>query len=342
MPVRAAAGSSRRSSASGNQSAALFAADLTKARRVRGVCLEVANGETLVILGPSGAGKTSLLRVIAGLEAADAGTLLLDGRDLLPLEARERRIAVVFQDDSLFPHMSVHDNLAFSLRMRGHGLGVAESRIRDIANALDIGAHLHERPARLSGGERQRAALARALLSDPRVLLLDEPLAHLDPQLRAQVRLRFNAFRTTFTGPAVHVTHDHLEALSIADRLAIMIDGRIVQCAAPHEVYDFPANVQVARFLGSPPMNLLEDDMEIIGVRPEHVRIDAAAPLRGIIVSCESTGADSLIRVRTNRGDLLARIPRSVATPATGEAVGVAFEPGWIRRFDRATGALAQ
>jgi ABC-type sugar transport system ATPase subunit len=319
---------------------ALVAGDLHKGRRLRGVSFTVSDGETLVILGPSGAGKTSLLRVIAGLESADGGTLELDGRDLLRIPPQRRRVGVVFQDDALFPHMTIYENLAFALRMKRVRAVDIDARVRTIAQALEISAHLRQRPARLSGGERQRAALARSVLSDPRVLLLDEPLAHLDPQLRAHVRRQFIAFRRTFTGAAVHVTHDHVEAMSVGDQLAIMMEGRIVQCGVPQNVYDSPASVEVARFFGSPPMNLLDGEMEITGIRPEHVRIDPAAALRGSVASYESWGPDVFVQVRTGRGDVVARVEGSSPVPEIGDQVAVKFDDRFVRRFDRTTGVL--
>ena len=305
-----------------------------------GVSLSAGDGELLVILGPSGAGKTTLLRVIAGLERPDGGTIRLDGSDLTGIPAPQRRVAMVFQDDALFPRMTVYENLAFPLRVRHTSRAAIDKRVRDVAAALAIDRHLSERPARLSGGERQRAALARAVLSDPRLLLLDEPLAHLDPQLRAHVRDQFAQFRASFPGAAIHVTHDHVEAFSIADSLAIMIDGRIVQYGAPQHVYNFPIDVQVARFLGSPPMNLIDGDMHLIGIRPEHVRFDRTAPLRGLVASVHSTGADRFVRLDTPRGTLVMRLAPGVQQPAAGEEAGIAFDDVHVRRFDRSTGRL--
>ncbi len=293
-----------------------------------------------MILGPSGAGKTSLLRVIAGLEDAESGTLELDGRDLLGMPGQRRRVGIVFQEDALFPHMTIFENLAFALRMKRERSAEIASRVDAVAQALDIASHLRHRPSRLSGGERQRAALARAVLSDPRVLLLDEPFAHLDPQLRAHVRRQFVTFRHTFTGAAIHVTHDHVEAMSIGDRLAIMMNGGIVQCGEPQTVYDFPANVEIARFLGSPPMNLLDGEMEITGIRPENVRIDPHAALRGSVVSRERAGADTFVQVRTPLGEVSARLQQTQPVPQIGEELGVAFDQRFVRRFDRTTGAL--
>lgn len=293
-----------------------------------------------MILGPSGAGKTTLLRVIAGLEQPDSGALRLDGRDLLQVPVSRRQVALVFQDDALFPQMTVFENLAFPLRMRRTPAAHIEKRVRESAAALSIERHLRERPARLSGGERQRAALARALLSDPRLLLLDEPLAHLDPQLRARVREQFETFRASFRGAAVHVTHDHVEALAIADTLAIMIDGRIVQYGDPQRIYDFPGSIEVARFLGSPPMNVIDDDMHLLGIRPERVHIDSQARLRGVITGLQRTGADRFLRARTPRGEIVLRLLEGQSVPESGSEIGIAFEQTDVRRYDRSTGLL--
>ncbi len=298
-----------------------------------GVSFSVRDRERLVILGPSGAGKTTLLRVIAGLERADEGSLFVDDRDAGALPAEDRRVAIVFDRDGLFPHLTLRQNLAFPLRGDRH----RNDRIEAAAHDLGIAAHLHKRPGELSAGERQRASLARAILSDPSVLLLDEPLSHLEPSLRSQVRRAFLAFSGSFGGAVVHVTHDHAEALTSGDRLAVMIGGRILQCDEPQRVYDYPANTSVARFFGTPPMNLIDDGMETLGIRPENVRLHNGGSLRGRVTAVESTGADAFVRMDTPRGELIARIP-AAAVPRVGEEISATLPREHVRRFDRTAG----
>ncbi len=298
-----------------------------------GVSFSVRDRERLVILGPSGAGKTTLLRVIAGLERADDGSILVDERDVGNVPAEDRRVAIVFDRDGLFPHLTLRKNLAFALR----GDKGANERIDAAAHDFGIAAHLQKRPGSLSAGERQRASLARAMLSDPRVLLLDEPLSHLEPSLRSQVRRTFLAFSKAFRGAVVHVTHDHAEALTSGDRLAIMIDGKILQCDAPQRVYDYPASTSVARFFGTPPMNLLDDGMETLGIRPENISLQNGGQLRGRVMAIESTGPDAFVHLQTPKGELIARVP-AAAMPEIGEEVAATLPQEHVRRFDRSAG----
>lgn len=322
---------------------ALAARDLSKQFRINGIRRTALDGvsffvrdrERLVILGPSGAGKTTLLRVIAGLERADTGSLLVDEREVVNAPAEDRRVAIVFDRDGLFPHLTLRQNFAFALRGRN-----GADRIEAAARDFGISAHLQKAPGQLSAGERQRASLARAVLSDPRVLLLDEPLSHLEPSLRAQVRRTFLAFSRSFDGAVIHVTHDHAEALTAGDQLAIMIDGKILQCDTPQRVYDYPANTSVARFFGTPPMNLLEDGMETLGIRAENVSLQNGGPLRGRVMDVESTGADAFVRMQTSKGEMVARTS-AAAAPQPGEEVSATLPPAYVRRFDR-TGAAVQ
>ncbi|HEX5275705.1 MAG TPA: ABC transporter ATP-binding protein [Candidatus Rubrimentiphilum sp.] len=321
---------------------AVAARDLTKyffkngLRRTAldGVSFSVRDRERLVVLGPSGAGKTTLLRVIAGLERADEGSIFIDDRNAGGLPPEKRRVAIVFDRDGLFPHLTLRRNLAFALR----GDRTGNDRIEGAARDLGIAAHLDKRPGELSAGERQRASLARAILSDPRVLLLDEPLSHLEPSLRAQVRRTFLAFSSSFGGAVVHVTHDHAEALTSGDRLAVMIGGKILQCDSPQRVYDYPANASVARFFGTPPMNLIDDGMETLGIRPENVRLQNGGSLRGRVIAVESTGADAFVRMETPKGELIARVP-AASVPHVGEEVAATLPQEHVRRFDRSGGA---
>ncbi len=298
------------------------------------ISIEVAQAATLAVVGPSGAGKTTLLRVIAGLSRPRGGDVRLDGESLLEKSPQERRIALVAQDDALFTNMTVRENLRFALRPQGKR---DDARVRVMAAALHVENHLDRRPRRLSGGERQRASIARALLSDPRALLLDEPLAHLDPALRRSVRDEVIGLRQRFSGPILYVTHDHVEAMSVGDTLAVLIDGRIEDLGEPQRVYDSPNTIAVARFLGERPMNLLEHRGLILGIRPERIVVAAEGGLRGRVTRRESTGADAYLEVETERGPIVVRVRASDATRA-GDAVALDLSSEWVRRFDSTTG----
>lgn len=297
------------------------------------VTFDVAPGSTLAIVGPSGAGKSTLLRIVAGLLIPQRGEIRLGGATLRTTPARDRRIALVFQDDALFSTMSVRANLRFALRR-----GEPASRVEEIARGLHVDDHLDRMPRDLSGGERQRVALARALLSAPRALLLDEPLAHLDPPLRARVRDALRDARSRFEGPVVYVTHDHVEAMMLGDVLGTLVDGRLEDLGPPRRVYESPGNLRAAAALGSPAMNLFDDGGWTIGIRPEHVRLAADAPLRGRVERCEYAGDGSFVVVATERGPIVARVP-SASTHAPGESIGVDLPVQHVRRFDRTSGA---
>jgi ABC-type sugar transport system ATPase subunit len=298
------------------------------------VSIEVPRGSTLAVVGPSGAGKTTLLRVIAGLLPARSGDVQLDGRSVSALAPQDRRVALVFQDDALFRNMTVHENLRFALRRRQAD---SEARVTATALALHVRNHLERRPRELSGGERQRASIARALLSDPLALLLDEPLAHLDPSLRRSVRDEVIGVRQRFGGPILYVTHDHVEAMSVGDALAVLVDGRIEDVGDPQRVYDAPRTIAVAEFLGERPMNLLRDGRVTIGIRPECIRCTGDGALRGRVMRRETTGADAYLDVETDRGTLVVRVSASDGARA-GEPVALDLPPQFVRRFDSTTG----
>jgi len=302
------------------------------------VSFAVDPGRTFGIVGPSGAGKSSLLRAIAGLDAADSGSVRVGERDVGALPPQERRIAMVFQHDALVPQLSVRENLEFARRGRRD-----EARIDDVIARLHLDGFASRRPGEISGGERQRVSIGRALLSDPDVLLLDEPLAHLDPQLRAKVRDEVVRLRERFAGPIVYVTHDHLEAMSLCDELCVLIDGRIEQAGDPQSVYDAPRNLRVARFFGSPSMNLIRDvhatlgcGEAIVGIRPEQLHLDPAGPLSGTVARFESAGADAYAYVATDLGEIVARVPVDAAL-ARGSTAAFRFDRARVRRYDPIT-----
>jgi multiple sugar transport system ATP-binding protein len=301
---------------------------------LNGLTFAVPPGEVSAIVGPSGAGKTTLLRAIAGLIPVRSGDVRLGGVSIRALSPQRRRVAVVFQEDALFAHMSVESNLRFGLRA-----SASANDVNDVAAALHVDHLRKRRPRRLSGGERQRVSIARALLSDPRAVLLDEPLAHLDPSLRRSVRDEIAGVRQRFAGPMLYVTHDHEEALSIADSLAVVIDGRIQDAGEPQRVYDAPANAAVAKFLGARPMNVL-DAGSTCGIRPERVVIGPGGALRGRVVRRERTGPDAYVTVETQRGTIAARVPAEFVC-APGDEVGLDLPERFIVRFDKARSAAS-
>ncbi|PYU82926.1 MAG: ABC transporter ATP-binding protein, partial [Acidobacteria bacterium] len=252
--------------------------DLTKVFKeghlgaVNNVNLETREGEFLVFLGPSGSGKTTLLRMIAGLETPTSGEILIGGRVVNDLSARDRRIAMVFQSYALYPHLSVYKNIAFPLKAQNVRKELHKEKVEWAASLLGIGALLDRKPRELSGGERQRVALARAIVREPAVFLLDEPLSNLDAKLRASAREELERFHRRVGTTTIYVTHDQVEAMAMGDRVMVLNKGVVRQLGTPTDVYDHPADTFVATFLGSPPMNLAEIGDVIVGFRPEHFR----------------------------------------------------------------------
>ncbi|SHO65497.1 multiple sugar transport system ATP-binding protein [Pseudoxanthobacter soli DSM 19599] len=224
---------------------------------VRDVDLTIADGEFVIFLGPSGCGKSTTLRMIAGLESVTAGELRIGGRPVTHVPPRDRNIAVVFQSYALYPHMTVRQNMAFGLKMRGSPASEIDAKIRDAAGLLGLTSYLDRKPAALSGGQRQRVALGRAIVREPEAFLLDEPLSNLDAQLRAEMRLELVKLHRRLGRTIIHVTHDQVEAMTMGDRIVIMRDGEVMQVGRPLDVYANPANTFVARFLATPPMNLV-------------------------------------------------------------------------------------
>lgn len=244
---------------------------------VNDVNLQTREGEFLVLLGPSGSGKTTLLRMIAGLESPTAGQVFIGGKDVTWMTPRERRIAMVFQSYALYPHLNVYDNIAFPLKAQKVPKEQQRPKVEWAVGVLRIGHLLKRKPRELSGGERQRVALARAMVRNPTVFLLDEPLSNLDAKLRASAREEIESFQKRLGTTTIYVTHDQVEAMAMGDRVVVLHNGVVHQIGTPKEAYEEPADTFVATFLGSPPMNLLEHDGVIVGVRPEHVRPATAA-----------------------------------------------------------------
>jgi multiple sugar transport system ATP-binding protein len=326
---------------------------------LHGIDLAIRPGEFFALLGPSGSGKTTTLRILAGLEAADEGRVLLDGIDVTAKEPGERDVAMVFQSYALYPHMSVAENIAFPLRMIGTPRDETDRAVKDAAAKVHIDHLLARRPGQLSGGQQQRCALARAIVRKPKLFLLDEPLSNLDAKLRLETRVELRKLQRSLGVTAVYVTHDQEEAMTIADRLAVFIEGRIVQVGTPDEVFERPSNVDVAGFIGSPPMNLLPgsvrdgalavngvgvpldrppgaDGEVIVGVRPAAVRI-AAHGLPARVDLVENLGDSAIVDLTV--GAKAVKL-RSDARPQVreGEDVHLAFAPHAVHLFDKTSG----
>jgi multiple sugar transport system ATP-binding protein len=333
---------------------------------VRGLSLTIPDRELLVLLGPSGCGKTTALRMLAGLEEPDGGDIRIAGRSVVGLEPKDRDVALVFQSYALYPHLSARDNIGYPLKVRSLSKADQQARIERVAEMLAIGHLLPRRPAELSGGEQQRVALARAIVREPQVFLMDEPLSNLDAKLRVHTRTELKTLQRELGTTMVFVTHDQAEAMSLAHRIAVLNQGELQQIGTPDEVYDHPANVFVAEFIGSPPMNLLEarrdgdsivgpggwripapasghhspDQVLTVGLRPEGVEIVAdGQPAE--VVAVEPFGSEVIVDVRIGTQGLKVRAAPDVR-PSPGSSVGLRAAPAAVRLFDRASGnALA-
>jgi ABC-type sugar transport system ATPase subunit len=316
---------------------------------IRHIDLRIDDGEFLVLVGPSGCGKSTLLRLIAGLDAPTSGRIIIDGADVTALPPQARDLAMVFQSYALYPHMSVRENLAYGLKVRGTDRAVVVQRVAEVAAALDIEALLDRRPAQLSGGQRQRVALGRAMVRQPRAFLLDEPLSNLDPALRAQARAELRRLHRRLTVTVVHVTHDQEEAMTLGGRVAVMRDGVIEQVAPPLDVYARPANTFVARFIGAPAMNLMPATLigidapagAVVGVRPQDVTLSASGLLHAVVDVVEPRGHDHVLHLRLDRpgaGSFLAIVTGAGGPPAVGTQVFVTIPPDRLHLFDGAEG----
>ena len=335
--------------------------------------IEVGDGEFLVLVGPSGCGKTTSLRMLAGLESVDDGAILIDDKNVVQLAPRDRDIAMVFQNYALYPHMNVAQNMGFALRLAKVPKRDIEKRVTDAAKILDLQDYLDRKPRQLSGGQRQRVAMGRAIVREPRVFLMDEPLSNLDAKLRVATRAEIAALQQRLGVTTLYVTHDQVEAMTMGDRVAVMKDGILQQCDTPRVLYDDPVNAFVAGFIGSPPMNLIdalvtERGIQVgtallptpvglparvgsavtVGLRPEV--LDCAEPSDGIPATVhlvEELGAEAYVHASIDSGSdtaglssstVVARVEPQLA-PEKGRHIGLRAKPGSMLFFEAATGA---
>jgi len=330
--------------------------------------LAIPDGEFLVLVGPSGCGKSTLLRIIAGLEHVTDGGISIDGRDVTDLPAKARDIAMVFQSYALYPHMTVAENMAFSLRVRRADKKLIEERVQAAAKILNLTEYLKRRPAELSGGQRQRVAMGRAIVRDPKVFLFDEPLSNLDAKLRVSMRSEIKAMHQRLKTTTIYVTHDQVEAMTMADRIVVLRDGHIEQIGTPLELYDSPANVFVAEFIGSPAMNMLPAKLTtdggrraavinggsrielpaqlagadgqaiLVGIRPEHLSVGpGAGGLTGKVALVEPTGAQVQI-IADVGGRAVTALLNERVLPPVGSDIALAPKADAIHAFDEASG----
>ena len=330
---------------------------------IHGVNAEIADGEFVVIVGPSGCGKSTLLRMVAGLEEISGGEIAISGRVVNDTEPSERDIAMVFQNYALYPHMTVFDNMAYGLKIAKLPAIEIRQRVDKAAKILELGAYLQRKPRELSGGQRQRVAMGRAIVRQPQVFLFDEPLSNLDAKLRAQTRLEIQKLHAELGVTSLFVTHDQVEAMTLAQRMIVMNAGRMEQIGTPDEVYHRPATTFVAGFIGSPPMNLITGLADgsrftvggqtlalpvapprggelVLGLRPEHTGLSqtgiAGWPLQ--VEALEMLGAERLIDARRGGALFTVRLDATLAPPRVGDSVSLQVLPRHLHWFDAASG----
>ena len=337
---------------------------------LHGITFDIKDGEFVVLVGPSGCGKSTLLRMLAGLEEITAGTIAIDNKVVNDVESKDRDIAMVFQSYALYPHMTVADNMAFSLKLRKADPKVMAERVDRASKILNLDPYLHRFPRELSGGQRQRVAMGRAIVRDPKVFLFDEPLSNLDAKLRVAMRAEIKALHQRLKTTTVYVTHDQVEAMTMADRIVVMHDGRIEQIGEPLDLYDRPDNLFVAQFIGSPAMNVVNgkvkrangsavvemsdgvlwplfqgpgahDQAVSYGIRPGDLSVTSAtAPnaVVGEIVVVEPTGSETELLIQAGASQfILVTHGRPQVNP--GDRIGLAVDPAKVHVFDQATGA---
>jgi len=309
---------------------------------IHGADLEIEDGSFVVFVGPSGCGKTTLLRLIAGLEDVSDGRILIDGANVVDVPAAKRGLSMVFQSYALYPHMSVRGNIGFGLKMAGLPRAEINRKVEAAAATLNLTPYLERKPRELSGGQRQRVAIGRAIVREPKAFLFDEPLSNLDAALRVQMRLEVTKLQRQLATTAVYVTHDQVEAMTMADKIVVLNAGRIEQYGSPLELYERPANLFVAGFIGSPRMNFIgkataqRHGAETIGIRPEHLKASRDGEgWEGQVSVAEHLGSDTFLHVDVPEvGSLTARSIGELGL-TTGDRVRLLPDPGRIHRFDR-------
>jgi multiple sugar transport system ATP-binding protein len=332
-------------------------------RVIKGVDLTIEKGEFVVFVGPSGCGKSTLLRMIAGLTEVTGGSIELDGRDITKLPSSKRDLAMVFQSYALYPHMTVADNMSFALRLANVDKAEIKDKVARAAEILNLTQYLDRTPKDLSGGQRQRVAIGRAIVRAPKVFLFDEPLSNLDAALRGQTRIEIAALHRDLGATTIYVTHDQVEAMTLADRVVVLRDGVIEQVGSPLELYDRPANQFVAQFIGTPQMNVIDTTVlpglraivgadqapdGFIGVRPESVIVkpDGAGALKGKVELIESLGADTLIYAQvggngSDKGVQIVARQSERTTLRPGDPVALDIAPSSFHLFNRDGKAVA-
>ena len=312
---------------------------------IKGINLNIQKGEFIVFVGPSGCGKSTLLRMIAGLEDINGGDLVLDGKNITDMLPSKRDLAMVFQSYALYPHMTVEENMSFALRIQKEDPAVIQEKVAKAAEKLNLTDYLKRTPKELSGGQRQRVAIGRAIVRSPKVFLFDEPLSNLDAALRGQTRVEIAHLHRELNATSIYVTHDQVEAMTLADRVVVMQAGVIEQCGTPMELYDRPANKFVAQFIGMPKMNLMpanmiagqSDSAVEVGVRPEHFTLVAAGEgqLSGRVEMVEALGNETLIHVELEGSNEMVIVRQYEQTSVRpDEKVGINYDASQLHCFD--------
>lgn len=326
---------------------------------IKGIDLEIEKGEFIVFVGPSGCGKSTLLRLIAGLEEIDGGSLLLDGKDITRLPSSKRDLAMVFQSYALYPHMTVFENMSFALKLAGVNQDVIREKVEKAATILDLKKYLDRTPKALSGGQRQRVAIGRSIVRDPKVFLFDEPLSNLDAALRVQTRIEIANLHRELGATTIYVTHDQVEAMTLADRVVVLKDGKVEQVGSPLELYDHPANRFVAQFIGTPSMNVVPvsglpqlsartgyaaTGDGFIGIRPEHVQLNSTHPLSlpATVAMVEALGVETLVYAHLENGLQIVSRGNERTTLRAGDRTRLSFDESHVHHFDEAGVAHAE